>query len=328
MRSFIIAHRGASCHAPENTRSAFLAAAELGADGIETDVQRTGDGKLVVQHNYIIDGCSNGSGMISNLRLDELKALDFGADRDGEWHSESILTLDECLDTVADFAMVDLELKAPIESPDSFAQDVADAVVAHGMQNRVVISAFNHNLLREVKRRCPGIRVGILIMPAVFTKNRLFTLLLDYLPKGRRLIDVTREDLANLPEEALRNMEIGIRSADATGAIVELARQIGAVYPNDTIHKFAASLEAQRDVLSYAERLDFKPDFLHCHYSAVLANPELVERLAQKGIGCNPWTPDDPNDLKQLSILGCTGIITNRPDLLLEIQRQGGQFDE
>ena len=328
MRSFIIAHRGASCRAPENTRSAFRAAAELGADGIETDVQRTGDGKLVVHHNYVIDGCSNGSGMIANLRLDELKAFDFGADWDGEWHSESILTLDECLDAVRDFAMVDLELKAPTESPDSFAQDVTDAVLAHGLKDRVVISAFNHDLLRAVKHRCPEMRVGVLTMPADFTRNRLFTLLLEHLPKGRRLMEVSRGDLASLPEEALRNMQIGIRSADATGAIVELARQIGAVYPRDTIEEVAASLEEQRDVISYLERLDFQPDYLHCHYSAILSTPDLVAQLARRGIGCNPWTPDDPEDLKKLSTMGCTGIITNRPDLLLEIQRQGGQFDE
>ena len=156
----------------------------------------------------------------------------------------------------------------------------------------------------------------------------LFTLLLEHLSKGRRLMEVSRGDLASLPEEALRNMQIGIRSADATDAIVELARQIGAVYPRDTIEKVAASLEEQRDVVSYLERLDFQPDYLHCHYSAILSNPSLVAQLARRGIGCNPWTPDDPDDLKKLSTMGCTGIITNRPDLLLEIQRQGGQFDE
>ena len=53
--SYVIAHRGASFHAPENTLSAFRKAMELGADGIETDVQITADGRLVILHNYHVD---------------------------------------------------------------------------------------------------------------------------------------------------------------------------------------------------------------------------------------------------------------------------------
>lgn len=322
MRSFIIAHRGASFHAPENTLSAFRAAAELGADGVETDVQLTGDGKLVVHHNYAVDGCSNGSGMIANMSLTELKTFDFGSYQGGEWVAEQILTLDEFLDAAKDFVLTDIELKAPLDSSAPFVKSVTDSVLAHGMRERVVISAFDHNLLREVKRCCPEMHVGVLTMPTDFTQNRLFSLLLAHLPTERKLIEVTREDLRNMPGDAFRREKVGIRSADLTGAIVELARQIGAVYPRYTIREVAAALDAQSDLTGYLAGLDFKADFLHCHFSSVRKDPTLVERLAQMGVGCNPWTPDEPDDLERLNETGCTAIITNRPDLLLKIQRK------
>jgi len=73
----IWAHRGASGYAPENTLLAFKKAIELGANGIELDVQMTKDGELVVCHDETIDRTSNGSGWIKDMTLAELKSLDF-----------------------------------------------------------------------------------------------------------------------------------------------------------------------------------------------------------------------------------------------------------
>ena len=74
-KTLVIAHRGASTVAPEDTIAAFLEAKRLGADGYETDIQITKDGKLVAQHNYTIDGNSNGSGYVHDLTLEEFLAL-------------------------------------------------------------------------------------------------------------------------------------------------------------------------------------------------------------------------------------------------------------
>ena len=72
------AHRGASAYAPENTISAFEKGIELGADGIELDLQKTKDGKIVIFHDSVIDNKSNGKGKISDYNYDELLKLDFG----------------------------------------------------------------------------------------------------------------------------------------------------------------------------------------------------------------------------------------------------------
>ncbi|HBI56560.1 MAG TPA: hypothetical protein DDY38_07025, partial [Firmicutes bacterium] len=79
MRSLNIAHRGASSLAPENTMTAFRKAAELGADGLELDVQFSKDGKLVVIHDELLNRTTNGKGLVKDYSLAELKELDAGS---------------------------------------------------------------------------------------------------------------------------------------------------------------------------------------------------------------------------------------------------------
>lgn len=74
-----LAHRGASGYAPENTLAAFDKAIELGADMIETDVRQTKDGHLVLFHDPSVKRTTNGQGLVSELTLAELKALDAGS---------------------------------------------------------------------------------------------------------------------------------------------------------------------------------------------------------------------------------------------------------
>ena len=77
MKTQVWAHRGASAYAPENTLEAFRLAAEMGADGVELDVQLSRDGELVVAHDETIDRVSNGTGYIKDYTLAQLKKLSF-----------------------------------------------------------------------------------------------------------------------------------------------------------------------------------------------------------------------------------------------------------
>ena len=70
-------HRGASGHAPENTLPAFRMAADMGADGVELDVQETKDGVLVVCHDETVDRTSNGAGWVKDFTFEEIRKLDF-----------------------------------------------------------------------------------------------------------------------------------------------------------------------------------------------------------------------------------------------------------
>ena len=88
------AHRGASGYAPENTLDAFRKAVEMGADGIELDVQMTKDGELVVIHDETIDRVSNGKGWVKDYTYEELKKFNFNKTH-LEYTKEEIPTLEQ-----------------------------------------------------------------------------------------------------------------------------------------------------------------------------------------------------------------------------------------
>ena len=75
-RALVWAHRGASGYAPENTLAAFQEAIDMGADGIELDVQLTKDGQIVVIHDETVDRTTDGKGWVKDLTFDEIRALD------------------------------------------------------------------------------------------------------------------------------------------------------------------------------------------------------------------------------------------------------------
>ncbi len=321
--TYIVAHRGASFCAPENTISAFQKAIQLGADGIETDVQVTLDRQLVIHHNYSVDGTTAASGRIADMTLEELKALDFGSHKGPEYAGERIATLDECLEATRPLTLVNIELKAPVDRTIPYVKMVVEAVIAHDMVEQTVISAFDHSLLRQVKELCPKLRVGGLTATAGMAKNPLFGVILKAIPADRPLSAVTLEDLA-LPEEMLAGMTgVDIVAKSPKAAILELIHSCAALLPPQaTMQEAALWLKQQEDLVSYVKGLDFKMDYLHPEYHAVLADKTLIPRLAELGVGVSPYTPDTAEELGALYHMGCYSIITNRPDILLEIKKE------
>ncbi len=107
----IFAHRGASGYAPENTLDAFALAMDMGADGIELDVQMTKDDEVVVIHDETIDRVSDGKGMVKDYTLEQLREFSFDNHMEGYEHV-SIPTLNEVLELVKPSKMeVNVELK-------------------------------------------------------------------------------------------------------------------------------------------------------------------------------------------------------------------------
>ena len=93
----IIAHRGYRVVAPENTLPAFEAALAYDIDMLETDVHRTKDGYLVVIHDETVDRTTNGTGLVKELTLAEIKMLDAGSYKQPMMNNVSIPTLEELL---------------------------------------------------------------------------------------------------------------------------------------------------------------------------------------------------------------------------------------
>lgn len=318
MRTTVIAHRGASHSAPENTLAAFLKAKELGADGFETDVQLTKDGKMVMHHNYTIDANTDGSGRIIDMTLEELKTYDFGSWKGKKFKGQKILTLQECLEVAKQFRMVNIELKAPLDRTIPYVEPVAKAIGDAGMTEKVIISAFDHSLLGEMKQLLPDIRVGALTLPPLEGIPKM-ELVRQYLPEDVSLAEIKREDIT-IPEDNVINLEaLGIGGKDILSAAMEQIRAIAAIYPGKSLKEVLNELQKQQNLEEYVSNLDFKLDYLHCEYHSCFKNPELIEKMHEMGVGVNPWTVDKKADLRTLLAMKPDGIITNRPKRLLKL---------
>ena len=114
MRPKVIAHRGASHLAPENTLSAFRLAINMGVDGVEFDTLLTADNQLVVHHEYITDLHCPVHKVIPQCTLAELKTLDFGSWKGEKWAGEQIPTLAEALDVCSAVDHIQVEFKSPL----------------------------------------------------------------------------------------------------------------------------------------------------------------------------------------------------------------------
>lgn len=164
-RPLNFAHRGACHEAPENTLAAFRRAIELGADGIELDVQLSADGEVVVIHDFHLETTTNGEGPVRDKTLAELKELDAGAAFDPSFSGQRIPTLQEVVDTVGDHLLLNIELKTAEAWDNGLAAAVMRIVEKNGLVDRVVVSSFHPLAVRRVKKLNPGVQVGLLYAP-------------------------------------------------------------------------------------------------------------------------------------------------------------------
>jgi glycerophosphoryl diester phosphodiesterase len=161
-RPLVIAHRGHSHGAPEQTMAAFRAAVELGADMIEADVRRTRDGRLVMLHDSAVDRTTNGTGVVSSLTFEELRRLDGGGWFSTEFAGERVPSLDELYDLAIE-ASVRLCLEVKGETPDeraSIAEAVANEMAQRGRLDCDVLASFDHDVLAATARSLPGLQTA------------------------------------------------------------------------------------------------------------------------------------------------------------------------
>jgi glycerophosphoryl diester phosphodiesterase len=162
MRSpWVIAHRGASGGAPENTMAAFQRAVELGATFIETDLHLTRDARFVAIHDSTLERTTNGRGSVHEYSLAELRELDAGHWFDREYMGERIPTLEEILTFSRQHdAVFYLEVKY------NAAWGMHHALVAalHTAENaaRTILVSFDPSTLKALRQLDPSIMIGLL----------------------------------------------------------------------------------------------------------------------------------------------------------------------
>ena len=176
-RPFVWAHRGASAYCPENTLPAFAKAMEMGADGIELDVQMTKDGELVVCHDEKIDRTSDGNGWLNDFTLAELRNFDFSYGYEA-YKGVKVPTLREVFELFADTNMtINIELKTGIMFYKGIEEKIVALTEEYGFMERVIFSSFNHLSVKRVKELRPVAKCAFLYadgtigMPEYAKKN-------------------------------------------------------------------------------------------------------------------------------------------------------------
>jgi len=217
-----IGHRGAAGHAPENTLAAIEKGIAFGVDFVEIDMRRTADGALVVLHDETVNRTTNGTGLVAQLSLADLKKLDAG-------NGEHIPTLEDVLKVIARRAGLMLELKVK-----GTAQQAVEVVREAGFRNPIIYASFLHEELSHVRAVDPGASLMVLF--------------------GRVPNDAVSSALAHGPSH------IGLRHDTATRRLVEDFHRAGLlvfVYtadsPGDIQH--AVSLGVDGVISNFPERI-------------------------------------------------------------------------
>lgn len=166
-RFVVYAHRGASAYAPENTRIAFEKAIELNANGIELDLQKTKDGKIVIFHDDIIDYKSNGKGKVIDYTYQELLKLDFGSWFDAKYKNQKIMLFE---DFARDFLSKDLTFAIELKVL-GIEQKVLEIINKYKTHNNIYITSYLYEALENVKKIDSNIKLSWLIEGKINKKN-------------------------------------------------------------------------------------------------------------------------------------------------------------
>lgn len=259
-RPLVIAHQGGDGVWPGDTMFAFEKAVQIGADVLEMDAHITKDNQIVLMHDEKVDRTTNGTGLIEDLTLDELKQLDAAY----QWTNDGgstfpyrgqgiqVPSLDELFTKFPQMRYV-IEIKLtnnPIDKP------LCELIRAHHMQGRVVIASFHDEAMKNFRKTCPEIATSA--------------------SRG----EVTRFVL------------------------------LGKIFLSGLVIPHYESIQPPYDP---AESLNIP-----------IMTKRFIREAHAKNIAVEPWTVDDPDLMKQYIEWGVDGIMTDRPDLMMEVLKEMG----
>lgn len=177
----IIAHRGASATAPENTLSAFNQAIEVGADGLEFDVRLAKNGVPVVFHDPTLKRIANKNSRLLNLTAEELRMIDAGSwfnqrnpqKANSDFSNERISTFEETLKFLENYkGLLYVELKCGNTEMTQLVEAVAKIVRQSKLFSNIIIKSFTLPALRQIKNLLPEIRTAALFAPKIMALLR------------------------------------------------------------------------------------------------------------------------------------------------------------
>lgn len=161
-KPLVWAHRGASGYAPENTLAAFQKAVDLGADGVELDIQLTKDDQIVVIHDETIDRTSDGKGWVKDYTLEELRAFNYNRTKPEYKHAD-IPTMREVFELLKPTGLfINIEIKTGVVFYEKIEEKILALTKEMGMEDRVCYSSFNHYTVTRIHELKPDAEVGFL----------------------------------------------------------------------------------------------------------------------------------------------------------------------
>jgi glycerophosphoryl diester phosphodiesterase len=228
----VIAHRGLSALAPENTFSAFAKAIEVGSDMIELDIHFSKDREVVVIHDEKLGRTTTGRGNIGDYNLRELKRLDAGSWFGANFSREPIPTLKELLRMARGKVLVNIEVKKARSSPFPITELSAQALAVvqqAGMEEQVIFSSFHAPALEVIQERKSPVRVALLFhrswkSVSEITRGRRYAAL------NLQARHLTKEKIASIHEEG---MKVNVYTVDGEERMREYIRwQVDGIITN------------------------------------------------------------------------------------------------
>jgi glycerophosphoryl diester phosphodiesterase len=163
----VVAHRGDRAFAPENTISAFMQAADKGADAVEFDVKLSADGQVIVIHDQTVDRTTDGTGNVAKMSLKELQGLKANVQFPDLFPKEEIPTLDKVFETVGKRLHLNIELTNYVTPGDDLVARVVDLIKKHRLENRILFSSFLASNLRKASALLPAVPRGLLTFSGI-----------------------------------------------------------------------------------------------------------------------------------------------------------------
>ena len=163
-------HRGAYDYAPENTLRSFQLAVDMGAYGVELDIQLTRDGEVVVIHDEKVDRTSNGHGYVKDFTVSEIKKLNFNKKGITQPVFMEIPTLAEAFELLKPTAVkINVELKTGIVYYENIESKALEITRKYDIMDRIVWSSFNHYTIQKLKQLEPEAETALLCAKQLIT---------------------------------------------------------------------------------------------------------------------------------------------------------------
>jgi len=159
----VIAHRGASAEAPENTIAAFELAIAHDADGIALEVHLSKDDQPVVIHDLTLDRTTDGVGHVRDRTVRELKRLDAGGWRGRAFEGQRIQTLQETLERFRDRTRFWIELTSGSDPDRGLEEKVVSTLEIYDLLHQALLLSFDHAVLDRVRNLNSGMPLGLLV---------------------------------------------------------------------------------------------------------------------------------------------------------------------